>query len=267
MLTRYLKRRQLPLARLALETLLEIAPQHPNRADYEGLVNLLSEEVEQDRRADVALAAGRAALTRRDFAVVRRELEVVARNDLAGHRADTLARELEGAEQGLRQGAEFEECKRRLAEHLAARRLAEAEHEIEQLAALGLSNITLDSYREQLRGARQAVEHEQLLAPIEKRYREMVQTRDWFGARDSATEMERAAPASPRAAAMYSEVERLETIHRRQQAVEQGVRRVDAFLEKGDLANAEMAFRILLNIDPENRHRKRIERQLRAGRA
>jgi serine/threonine protein kinase len=265
-LTRYLKRRQLPLARLALETLLELAPRHPNRSDYEGLVNLLSEEVEQDRRADVALAAGRAALTRRDFAVVRRELEVVARNDLAGRRAELLAGELEGAEQSLRQGAEFEECKRRLAEHLAARKLAEAEHEIEQLAALGLSNITLDSYREQLRGARQAVEHEQLLAPIEKRYREMVQARDWFGARDATAEMERAAPGGSRAAAMYAEVERLETIHRRQQAVEQGVRQVDAFLEKGDLANAEMAFRILLNIDPENRHRKRIERQLRAGR-
>ncbi len=65
---------------------------------------------------------------------------------------------------------------------------------------------------------------------------------------------------------MYAEVERLESIHRRQQAVEQGVRQVDAFLEKGDLANAELAFRILLNIDPENRHRKRIERQLRASR-
>jgi serine/threonine protein kinase len=266
-LTRYLKRRQLPLARLALETLLELAPRHPNRADYEGLVNLLSEEVEQDRRAEVALAAGRAALTRRDFAAVRRELEVVARNDLAGLRADLLAQELESAEQGLRQGAEFEECKRRLTEHLAARRLAEAEREIEQLAALGLSNITLDSYRERLREARQAVDQEQLLAPIEKRYREMVHTRDWFAARDAAAEMGRAAPASPRAAAMYSEVERLETIHRRQQAVEQGVHQVDAFLEKGDLANAEMAFRILLNIDPENRHRKRIERQLRAARA
>jgi serine/threonine-protein kinase len=262
-LTRYLKRKQLPLARLALETLLELAPHHPNRADYEGLVKLLSEEVEQDRRAEVALAAGRAALTRRDFAAVRRELEVVARNDLAGRRAEQLAQELESAEQSLRQGAEFEQCKRRLAEHLAARRLPEAEHEIEQLAALGLSNITLDSYREQLR---QVMEHEQLLAPLEKRYREMVQARDWFGARDAAQEMERAAPASPRAAAMYSEVERLESIHRRQQAVEQGVRQVDAFLEKGDLANAELAFRILLNIDPENRHRKRIERQLRASR-
>ncbi|HVR08832.1 MAG TPA: hypothetical protein VMW75_12355, partial [Thermoanaerobaculia bacterium] len=265
-LRRYLERKQLPLARLALETLLELAPRHPNRTDYESWVSLLAEEVEQDRRAEVALAAARAAIVRRDFAQARQELEQVRRNDLSGERAEALERELQDVEQGLRQGAEFELHKRRLDELLAGRKLAEAEHEIEQLAGLGLSNITLDSYRERLREARLAADQERVAAPIEKRYRDMLHVRDWFGAREAASEMEAAAPASPRAAAMYSEVERLESIHRHQQAAEQGVRQVDAFLEKGDQANAELAFRILLNIDPENRHRKRLERQLRAGR-
>jgi tRNA A-37 threonylcarbamoyl transferase component Bud32 len=264
-LRRYLERKQLALARLALETLLELAPQHPNRTDYESWVSLLAEEVEQDRRAEVALQAARTALLRRDFALVRRELEQVKRNDLSGERAAALERELEDVEQGLRQGAEFERHRQRLDELLAGRKLAEAEREIEQLVGLGLSKVTLDSFRERLAEARMAAEQERQLAPIEKRYRELLAGRDWFGARDAALEMERAAPASPRAAAMYGEVERLESIHRHQQAVEQGVRQVDAFLEKGDLANAELAFRILLNIDPQNRHRKRIERQLRSG--
>jgi serine/threonine protein kinase len=265
-LRRYLDRKQLPLARLALETLLELAPRHPNRADYESWVSLLAEEVEQDRRAEVALAAARESMVRRDFAQARQELELVRRNDLSGERAEKLERELQDVEQGLRQGAEFELHKRRLDELLAARKVAEAEREIEQLAGLGLSNITLDSYRERLREARLAADQERLAAPIEKRYREMLHVRDWFGAREAAMEMEATAPVSPRAAAMYAEVERLESIHRHQQAAEQGVRQVDAFLEKGDQASAELAFRILLNIDPENRHRKRLERQLRAGR-
>jgi len=264
-LRRYLERKQLALARLALETLLELAPRHPNRTDYESWVNLLAEEVEQDRRAEVALQAARTAILRRDFALARRELEQVKRNDLSGERAAALERELEDVEQGLRQGAEFERHRQRLDELLAGRKLAEAEREIEQLAGLGLSKVTLDSFRERLAEARMAAEQERQLAPIEKRYRELLAGRDWFAARDAALEMERAAPASPRAAAMYAEVERLESIHRHQQAVEQGVRQVDAFLEKGDLANAELAFRILLNIDPQNRHRKRIERQLRSG--
>jgi tRNA A-37 threonylcarbamoyl transferase component Bud32 len=265
-LRRYLERKQLPLARLALETLLELAPHHPNRADYESWVSLLAEEVDQDRRADVALQAGRAAITRRDFAAARRELATVARNDLAGTRAEELANELEAAEQTVRQGAEFEAHKKRLTELLAAHKLVEAEAEIGHLAALGLSNITLDSFRERLDEARRAAGQERLAAPIEKRYRERREARDWFGAREATAEMEQALPASPRAATMYAEIERLEAIHRHQQAVEQGVQQVDAFLAKGDIKNAELAFRVLLNIDPENRHRKRIERQLRAGR-
>jgi serine/threonine protein kinase len=262
-LRKYLDHKQLPLARLALETLLELAPQHPNRSDYEGWVDLLAEEVEQDRRADVALMAGRAALTRRDFAKAREELQLVRRNDLSGERAAALEAELEETEQGLRQGAEFERRKRRLSELLAARKVTDAEREIEHLAGLGLSKITLDSYRERLQETRLAADQERLAAPIEKRYRERLHVHDWFGAREAAMDMERAAPASPRTGAMYAEVERLEAIHQRQQAVEQGVRQVDAFLEKGDLASAELAFRILLNLDPENRHRKRLERQLR----
>ena len=266
-LRRYLERKQLPLARLALETLLELTPQHPNRADYESWVKLLADEVEQDRRAEIALAAARAAIVRRDFAKARQELDLVRRNDLSGERAEALEREIEEVEQGLRQGADFERHKQRLDELLAARKLAEAEREIEQLAGLGLSNFTLDSYRERLREARLATDQERQAAPIEKRYREVLQARDWFAAREAAMEMESIAPASPRAAAMYGEVERLESIHKHQQAAEQGVRQVDAFLEKGDLRNAELALRILLSIDPENRHRKRLERQLRAGRA
>jgi serine/threonine protein kinase len=265
-LRRYLERKQLPLARLALETLLELAPQHPNRADYESWVTLLADEVEQDRRAEIALAAARAAIVRRDFAKARQELDLVRRNDLSGERAAALERELEEVEQGLRQGADFERHKQRLDELLAARKLAEAEREIEQLAGLGLSNFTLDSYRERLREARLATDQERQAAPIEKRYREVLQARDWFAAREAAAELESIAPASPRPAAMYGEVERLESIHKHQQAAEQGVRQVDAFLEKGDLRNAELALRILLSIDPENRHRKRLERQLRAGR-
>jgi serine/threonine-protein kinase len=266
-LRRYLERKQLPLARLALETLLELAPQHPNRADYESWVTLLADEVEQDRRAEIALAAARAAIVRRDFAKARQELDLVRRNDLSGERAEALERELEDVEQGLRQGADFERHKQRLDELLAARKLPEAEREIEQLAGLGLSNFTLDSYRERLSETRLAADQERQAAPIEKRYRELLQARDWFAAREAAMEMDSIAPASPRAAAMYAEVERLESIHKHQQAAEQGVRQVDAFLEKGDLRNAELALRILLSIDPENRHRKRLERQLRAGRA
>jgi hypothetical protein len=45
--------------------------------------------------------------------------------------------------------------------------------------------------------------------------------------------------------------------------VEQGVKQVEAFVEKGDAARAELALKILVQMDPENRHRKRLEKQVK----
>jgi tRNA A-37 threonylcarbamoyl transferase component Bud32 len=262
-LGRYLQGKQLALARLALDTLLELAPEHPNRKDYENWVALLAEEVEQEKRSDVALAAGRAAVARRDFKAARHELAVLSRNDLSVRRAEDLGRELEEAERGLKQGAEFEELKKRLDTHLRERQVAAAERDIEQLAGLGLGRVTLDSYRERLAEVRAVSEQAGRLAPFEKRYRDHLHARDWFAARETATELDQALPGNSRAAAMFGEIERLESIHHRQRAVEQGVRQVDEFIAKGELEKADLAFRILLQLDPDNRHRKRLERQLK----
>jgi hypothetical protein len=73
-------------------------------------------------------------------------------------------------------------------------------------------------------------------------------------------ELEKAQPSSQRATSMFAEVERLEAIHRRQQAVEQGVQQVETFIRQGDSPKAELALKILVQMDPENRHRKRLEK-------
>jgi serine/threonine protein kinase len=262
-LNTYLQKKQLALAKFALETLLELSPEHPNRSDYKNWVSLLSEEVEQDRRADVALATGRSAVARGDFAGARRELEVLARNDLSGSRAEQLLALLEAAERERQQGADFEQHKGRLEELLAARRVPEAEKEIEQLAALGIARVSLDFYRERLQEVRAALALDEQVVPFEQRYRDALHAHDWFAAREVAIELDREVPASRRSAAMYAEVERLETIERRQKAIDQGVQQVDALLAQGNRPMAEVAFKILLQMDPDNRHRKRLEKQLR----
>jgi serine/threonine protein kinase len=262
-LNKYIQNKQLPLARLALETLLELAPSHPNRGDYENWVNLLGSELEQDKRADVSIAAARAAVGRRDFRTARTELTSVTRNDLSGRRSEALTEEIDRAERDQKAGVEEEDRRKRLSQFLDQRKPVEAEQELNELARLGLPRVTLDAYRERLDEVKNAAEHDRLLAPLEKRYRDHLQMRNWFAARDVALELERNLPASPRAAVMYGEVERLEMIHKKQQAVEEAVVQIDSFIDKGDLRQGELAFRILLQLDPENRHRKRFEKQLK----
>jgi len=260
----YLQRKQLPLARLALETLLEIQPDHPRRADFESWLQGLGEESERGKRAEAALTAGRAALANGDLKAARRELETVARNDPTGQRAEAFSHELEEAERGAQQSAEIERRRRRFEELLAGQRLVEAREELDALARLDVSRVTLDFYREQWTEARAGIQVEEQTAVFESRYRQALAGHDWFAAREVAQELGKAQPASPRVAAMYSEVERLETVDRRQQSLEQGVHQVETFIAQGDAAKAELALKILLQMDPENRHRKRLEKQVGA---
>lgn len=261
-LKNYLHRKQIPLARLALETLLELQPDHPGRAEFEGRIGHLSEETDRDKRAAEALAHGRQALARRDFRAARRELDVLSRNDPSGERATLFRAEVEDAEQEGRQAAKADESRRRLEYLLSKGLFDEAEQEYTQLTRVETTRVTLDFYRETLDKARRQAEHDRRTAPFESRYQKALAARDWFTAREVAQDLGREVPDSPRSAAMFSEVERLEAIHRKQQAVEQGVKQVETFIGQGDAASAELALRVLLQMDPENHNRRRLEREI-----
>ena len=263
-LTQYLQRKQLPLARLALETLVELSPGHLKRSDYEAWVGMLAKEVEQDKRAETALAAGRAAIVRKDFKAARHELENVARNDSAGKRSEAFANELEAAATQARQETTAEDRMRSLEKALAEHRVGDAERDLDELSRLGLARVTFDFYRERVADARSRNQQQESVARLEWIYRKLVTERDWQGAREAAHELGVAAAASPRAAEMFAEVDRLESAQRHEQAMEQGVKQVETFVEKGDAARAELALKILVQMDPENRHRKRLEKQVKA---
>jgi serine/threonine-protein kinase len=263
-LGQYLQRKQLPLARLALETLAELSPGHPKREDYEARVGLLATEVEQDKRVEAALAAGRAAIARKDFRAARQELENAARNDPAAKRSHIFAQELETAASQARQETSAEEHMRSLEKALAEHRVSDAERDLDELSRLGLARVTFDFYRERVAEARSRNQQQETVARLEWLYRKLLTERDWQGAREAAHELGDAAPESPRAAEMFAEVDRLQAVQRREQAMEQGVKQVETFVEQGDAARAELALKILVQMDPENRHRKRLEKQVKA---
>jgi hypothetical protein len=140
--------------------------------------------------------------------------------------------------------------------------VVEAKEELDALSRLDVPRVTLDFLREQLAEARAGIQREEQDAVFEQRYRQALQDHHWAAAREVAQELGNAQPGSPRAAAMFAEAGRLESIHHRQQAVEQGVHQVEAFIEQGDVPKAELALKILVQMDPENRHRKRLEKQV-----
>jgi hypothetical protein len=256
----YLQKKQAALARLALDTLLELAPDHPQKAELAGAIAQLGAETERDRRVQTAVAAGQAALAKRDFKAARREADAAAKLDPKSPHADAFRREIDAAEREARQASDREGTVRRLEAALAAGRADAAERELSALSSLGLSRVTADSYRERLAEVRTSLANSEKLAYLERCFKDAVRERNWLAAREVASELERTIPLHPRAGEMFSEVEHLEAHEGRQRALEQGVRQVETFLAQGDAAKAQLALKILLQLDPENRNRKRLEK-------
>ena len=219
----YLQKKQLQLARLALETLLELQPNHPKRGDYEGWIGTVGDESARAKRAEAALAAER-------------------------------------AEREVRENAEGERRRKHFEELLAAHRVVEAKEELDALSRLDIPRVTLDFLREQLAEARAGIRWEEAEAVFERRYRQNLQDHNWAAAREVAQEIGQHPQGRKRAEAIFAEIDRLEAVQHRQQAIEQGVQQVQSFIDQGDAAMAGLALKILVQMDPDNRHRKRLEK-------
>ncbi|HEX5761333.1 MAG TPA: serine/threonine-protein kinase [Thermoanaerobaculia bacterium] len=260
----YLERRQMPLARLALETLLELAPDHPRRGELEGALAAAGADAEEQRKLAAAVAFARAALERGDFRTARREADAIARLDRAATTAEAFRVEVEEAERSRQRNLEVERLSTRLEGDLEAGRLEQAAQELEALAEFPVSRVTLDGYRERLAAARARAERQAQAQVYEARFRQALEARDWLAARAAAGELEAHFPAHPRAAAMLAEADRAEADAAKRQGIEQGERQVESLLERGDWRGAELALEVLAQLDPQNRHRRRFEKAVRA---
>jgi len=264
LLDKYIREHKQSLARFALDTLLELVPHHPRRADYEAWVGLIGEEVEQLKRAQAALEEGRQALAQGDLAAARRKAEEVEKADPSHRLADAFRAEVEEAEARTRLSAEVDRRRDRLEQLIDGKRLREAEQELERLAGSGLARVSVETYRLRIADIAALADREVRTQEFERRYRERIQAHDYMAAREVALELERLVPDSPRPQQLISEISRLEDIYRRQLGVEQGVRQLETFLDQRKVAEAEMTLRIVLQMAPDHPQRGHFEQRVRA---
>jgi serine/threonine protein kinase len=252
LLETYIRDHKQGLARFALEALVELAPNHPRRADFESWVKLMGAEIEQLKDAEAAVEQGRAALAREDLAEARQQLARIAKLEPAHALADQFRLEIEEAEARQRSSADLARRRERLEQLIEERRLADAEKELERLAAGGLARVSVEDYRLRMSDIAALADREAQGRDLERRYRERVQAKDWAGARDAVLDLERALPSSPRPAQLFAEVARFEEIDRKQQSVEQGLRQLEGFLAERKAAEAEMTLKILSQMAPDH---------------
>lgn len=262
MLDRYLRGQQLALARLALETLIDLAPGHPKRAEYETRLSELADSQNLSEKAQKTLAAAREALTREDLPRAERELAALRRSEEGSRLAPQLEAELERAKNARNESQQVEERRRRFDEHLASGDVRSAERELAALSMLNVSRVTLDMLASQITETRDELQRSEVARGFEDRFREHVSLGDWLGAREVALEMESSLPNHPRPAAMFAEVETRRAEDDRRQAVRHGVQQVELLILRGQAQQAEVALTVLSKLDPKHPLLSDLERRI-----
>ncbi len=245
MLLRYIEeRRKLP-AQLALETLRDVAPEHPRLAEYSLWVQELDQELLAQKKLEDELAAGHQALQNGDLEAARRHLAALQSLDADAAATRTLVAEIGQVEWGLTEDADIESIQRRFEELLAAGRTDEAEKEIERLAEHEVTKVTLDRLRRRLVEARGEQIERRELEIYEAHFTEYLRSGHFQAARDVAQDVDLRFPRHPRGGEMFTEVARQEAAARRRDSIQEGINSLERFLDEGRLAEARIAIKFL----------------------
>ncbi len=262
LLVKYLQENKQSLAAFALETLVELDPYHPRRELFARAINIMGEEREKMEIAGSILAEGRDAVLHGDLQAARRKLEQLEKSDPTLQLSEALRTSIQSAEQQAASVAAVDRRRDNLETLLEAHRLEEAERELARLSATGLAKVSVETYRLRIADIAALAEREAKAQEFERLYKEKVQARDWYAARDIVLDFERSIPDSPRPTLLFNEISRLEEVHRRQQGIEQGVQQLENYLRQKKRPEAELAFKILVQMDPEYARRAEFEKRI-----
>jgi hypothetical protein len=264
MVEQYLQGGKHSLAAFALETLLDLRPDHPRRAEFERRVEAMADSTGRKKRLEEAAAGVREALIGGDQRTARMRFDAAERDNPGAPELEGIRAELATGEDELRRAADLEQHRRRFDGMLAGARIAEAEKEFEAIAQLETSRLTLDLTRGRLEEARERAQLVGRSQEFERRFHERLAARDWAGARGVVHEFEASPAAGERPAQMLAELAHDEDSWRKKQAFEQGVKQVEAFIVQSRPLEAEMALKILAGMDAQNPELKRLDRQVKA---
>ncbi|MEO7793908.1 MAG: protein kinase [Thermoanaerobaculia bacterium] len=264
LLVKYLQENKQSLASFALETLVELDPHHPRRDLFASAVRIMGEERGKMEIAGAILTEGRDALLRGDLVAARRKLEQLEKSDPTLQLSEELRSSIRTAEQQAATDAAVDRRRENLESLLDSNRLDEAERELQRLSSTGLAKVSVENYRLRIADIAALAERDTRAQEFERLYKEKVQARDWYAARDVVLDFERSIPDSPRPTLLFNEISRLEEVHRRQQGIEQGVHQLEGFLRQKKRSEAELAFKILLQMDPEYPRRSEFETRIQS---
>lgn len=275
MLDQYLKARQEPMARAALESLLELEPDLRDRDVLEERLARLSRADESGRRArQIAEELRGHLIARAEEQLSDSSLDEVS--ELAAERIDVvrqldpeLAERLQGEVEEFRRLQERDRLlsrqKQLVHSLIQGKRLDDAEREIERLAALGAPQVTVDLFRRDLAEVRRGMAREAKIALIEQELPRALERGAFREARELALELQQEDPSHPAVRRFLERIAEGEESAGRDAVAREGAATVAALIEAGRYPEARLALDILRRIDPQHSLISHFERRLAAA--
>jgi eukaryotic-like serine/threonine-protein kinase len=255
----YLVTGQEKLARFALETLIEIAPAHPEADVLRERIEDMSVISERQQAGQRVYEAGLAALERGD-----REAAQQALDQLEG--IPVLARRLRSRfelhEQQQQLDDQVRVCRARLDDLIAQGRMDAAANELELLALLDVPKLVLDLYRARIEEARAMRKRVEERRNLDRQFETALREGRWQQARDLVHAMESLRPDDPRIAERLHKVDREEQAAQRHQAVNEALRTIADLLARGEREQASIALMVLKRLAPDDPRTREMARRV-----
>ncbi|HUP21336.1 MAG TPA: serine/threonine-protein kinase [Thermoanaerobaculia bacterium] len=252
------------LARLSLDTLVELDPEHPERFSLEERILLLSQEKEKRDSLDLVERDIEAAVERGDFEAARAAAATVQARDL--RLAERLRRRVEVAEQHRQLDDQITFHRDRLDQFLDRKQLAEAELELGLLEALDMPRVVVDLYRRRIGSLGGELDRRRLRGELETRLRAELDRGVFHEARETLVELEELGADPAQVLALRQEIEQREQRAQRGAAIVEGAQAMRAFLAAGQFDHAELALRVLERMAPDDPETAALGAELRARR-
>ncbi len=249
MLMRYIQERKKPLAELALETLLELAPDHPRRQEFEIWVRDLDQELVSQQRIDEHLKVGRQALRLGSMDDAHRALAALRKVDPMGRASELLGSEIEAAVQGQAESADIRRHKDAIEDLIAQRDFPRAEQAMVELSRLDVPKVSIDFLRKRLVQAQARAQDDSDSQDILRTLERQLAAHDWQGARETAHRFGERFPTGTRASELFNRVAEEESAERRKASIRQGVQALEGFLSQGKKHEAALALKLLQNLN------------------
>ena len=249
MFLQYIQQQKKQLAELAFETLIELAPNHPKRQEFEIWLRDLDQEVMLKKRLEETLEAGRLALRQGDLSEARRCLQALRKLDSWADVIEQFSAEIEAAQQDEVETADIVRLKAVFEGHLSLRNYHEAEKALATLAALDVPKVTLDFLRKHLAASQANTADEAEATAIVNEVQKHLDAEQWQAAREVAHGFGERFPHNPLAAQLFNQINEKEAAQRRQLSLREGIQTFERFLAEGKKGEAELALKLLEHLD------------------